>query len=344
MSALIPVALLGFSSFERSALASYLRLAPKRNPGYEQVLSIDDAQFVIADADESGVPELLAALGRTQDAVFIGAHGPQDSAVWMMRPIDPAQVLLELDSLLARRDNPATGPLPLMGRSKVPAQGASPTSAAAPDLARARRADDGAADRAQPQVGLARPASPVVQAGAVSSPQGPQDAPVASGATAEGRRNAAARRERREAALQPVTLRRALLVDDSEVALAFLERQLHRHGIDADWAISSNKAIDLMSQRPYGMVFVDIDLGERSDMDGLALCQHIKRRHVHAGGRAPMVALVSAFNDSVDRVRGTLAGADGHLGKPLDVAALDRLLQAHGLGGLDSVSGGLPSR
>ena len=122
----IPVALLGFSNFERNALASYFRLAPRTASSYIHVLDVDEARFVVADADQPGVPELLDTLGRTGDAVFIGAHGPDAAAAWMMRPIDPAQVLRELDNLLTQRDNPATGtaPLPLSTMSTARARAA----------------------------------------------------------------------------------------------------------------------------------------------------------------------------------------------------------------------------
>ena len=79
MTAPIPVALLGFSAFERSALASYFRIAEQRQPRYQHVLDIDEARFIVADADQSGVPDLLQALGRVGDAVFIGAHSPARS-------------------------------------------------------------------------------------------------------------------------------------------------------------------------------------------------------------------------------------------------------------------------
>jgi len=308
MSAPIPVALLGFSNFERNALASYFHLARTRSQAYTHVLDVDDARFVVADADQPGVPDLLDTLGRVGDAVFIGAHSPERAAAWMMRPIDPAQVLRELDHLVSLRDNPASGSVPLSIRapSRIRTEAARPPS----NVAQARRALDEQAEH---------------------------------NAAAARRAEAAARRQRREAALRPVTVRHALLVDDSEVALAFLERHLRRNDIAADWAMNSGKAIELLSQRVYGMVFLDIDLGETSELDGLALCQHIKRRMVHPGGQAPLVVLVSAAIDPADRVRGTLAGADGHLGKPLDAAMLDRLLQAHGLGNEDG-RGGAPPR
>jgi hypothetical protein len=40
---------------------------------------------------------------------------------------------------------------------------------------------------------------------------------------------------------------------------------------------------------------------------------------------------VTAHVGELERVRGTLAGCDAFLGKPLDEASLDRLLTRHGL-------------
>lgn len=311
MAVSIPVALLGFSAFERNALASYFRLAARRSPTYAHVLDVDEARFVVADADQAGVPELLQTLGRVPDAVFVGAQGPEGAASWMMRPIDASHVLRELDHLVALRDNPGSGPLPLLAPMPTISR-PMPLGAAVP----ARRAEDEPpASRPAPLASLP-PAAPLPP---------PEAEPQARRAAAQ-----AARRQR-EALLRPVPLRRALLVDDSELALHFLDRQLKRYGLATDWAQHSGKALELLSHRNYGFVFTDIDLGPHSDLDGLALCQHIKHRHVHAGGAAPQVAVVSAFHGPVDRVRSTLAGADIHLGKPLDFAALDHWLVAQGL-------------
>jgi CheY-like chemotaxis protein len=290
----IPVALLGFSAFERNALASYFRLAVRRNPQYVHVLDVDEARFIVADADQSGVPELLQALGRIADAVFIGAQGPDGAASWMMRPIDPVHVLRELDALVSLRDNPGTGPLPLLAPAPAHLR---PTT-----------------------IGKAVP-SPTRRAADEERSLTPGERRAASEAS----------RQRREASLRPQPLKRALLVDDSELALHFLDRQLQRYGLATQWAHNSGRALELLSHQMFGFVFIDVDLGPHSDLDGLALCQQIKHRHVHPGGRPPQLAVVSAFHDPVDRVRSTLAGADIHLGKPLDFDTLDRWLSAQGL-------------
>jgi len=105
------VVLLGFGEFERHALASYLRLASSRDPSYEQVQSVPEADFVIADADHPGVIDIVLADDRAADTVFIGSLAPERALGWAMRPIDPLQVFREIDAAVAlRRQESATAP------------------------------------------------------------------------------------------------------------------------------------------------------------------------------------------------------------------------------------------
>jgi len=289
MSEPIRVAILGFSAFERSAMASYFNLASRRTPGYQCVLEADQAHFIVADADHAGTLALLRTLDRVGDAVFVGAQGPADAAAWMMRPINPVHVLRELDALLLQRTRPHSAPLPLTLPSGNGAHG----EALARGVPSRRAGDDPQRD--------------------------------------QRRSEADARRRQRAAATRPQVLQRALLVDDSDIALHFLRRQLEPYGLTCDFARHSDRALDLLTHHRYGLVFVDVDLGEHSASDGLTLCQTIKHRLALPGGRPPLVVMVSAFHDPVHQVRGTLAGADAYLGKPLDFAALDQLLQRQGL-------------
>jgi CheY-like chemotaxis protein len=121
---------------------------------------------------------------------------------------------------------------------------------------------------------------------------------------------------------------RVLLVDDSEIALRFLETRLQRWELRIDRAASSGRALELLAAHGYDLVFLDVELGPDSELDGLALCQHIKRS---ASAMATVVAMVSAHHSELDRVRGALAGCDAYLGKPLDETELRRLLLRQGL-------------
>jgi CheY-like chemotaxis protein len=122
-----------------------------------------------------------------------------------------------------------------------------------------------------------------------------------------------------------------LLVDDSEIALRFLESRLQHYGLRIERASSSGKAIELLARRDYDFVFIDVELGPGSELDGLALCQHIKRLDHGGAAITSAVIMVSAHQSELDRVRGVLAGCDAYLGKPLNDADLQRLMLRHGL-------------
>jgi two-component system cell cycle response regulator len=254
------VLLLGFGEFERHALTSYLRLSASREPAYQQVDALEQADFVIADADHPGAVDVVRAANRTAHTVFIGSLAPEHALAWAMRPIDPLQVFRELDAAVALR--------------------------------KGERPDSDAPHTTSP---------------------GDLDAPM-----------------RRAGDLNPPTA--ALVVDDSEIALRYLQRQLNAIGLRTETATHSQQALALLAQQRYDVVLVDVDLGPQSEMDGLALCQHLKTQHRPPGtGLAPKVVIVSAHASPTDQVRGTFAGCDAYLAKPLDDEVLRRQLRQLGL-------------
>ena len=120
--------------------------------------------------------------------------------------------------------------------------------------------------------------------------------------------------ESANAASKPAAVRcDALLVDDSEIALKFLELKLGELGLRSRGVTDSDAALAQLAHHDFNYVFLDVELGPASKLDGLALCRHIKRR----SSRPPVVAMVSAHATQTDRVRGSLAGCDAYLGKPL---------------------------
>jgi CheY-like chemotaxis protein len=160
-----------------------------------------------------------------------------------------------------------------------------------------------------------------VPAAAPSRRAAPRDAP--------GRRAAdAATPEHRPAA--PVR-GEVLIVDDSEVALRLLERELPLLGLRTERALDSAQAISQLASRHFDAVILDVELGEGSELDGLALCQRLKRAPGERGRPAPPIVMLTAHDAPVNRVRGTLAGCDAWLAKPLDIAELARTLRGLGV-------------
>lgn len=144
---------------------------------------------------------------------------------------------------------------------------------------------------------------------------------VAQPAAAEGKKPA--KTKPKAPPVDKLAKTRALLVDDSEIALRYLETRLHRMGVQTERATGSGKALELLTQQPFDFVLLDVELGSASDLDGLALCQHIKRhRHPVAGASPPSVIMVSAHAAELDRARGALAGCDAYLGKPVNETLL----------------------
>jgi twitching motility two-component system response regulator PilG len=94
--------------------------------------------------------------------------------------------------------------------------------------------------------------------------------------------------------------------------------------VRCDTATTSAQVVDLLAERNYDLIFLDIELGPDSELDGLALCRHIKRSALAIDAT---VAVVSAHHSEVDRARGALAGCDVYLGKPIKDAELATLLR-----------------
>lgn len=117
----------------------------------------------------------------------------------------------------------------------------------------------------------------------------------------------------------------ALIVDDSEVATRHLAGRLQRLGLPSIAARTSGQALERLARQRFEFVFVDVELGDASELDGLALCRRL-RRQPSPGARGAVLVLVSAQHGEIDRVRGALAGADAYLGKPLDDDELTRLV------------------
>lgn len=108
-----------------------------------------------------------------------------------------------------------------------------------------------------------------------------------------------------------------LVVDDSRIALKFLQVRLQAQGYRVHLASDAAQALERLATQAFSLVFLDVALGPEGSMDGLALCQHIKQRSTHPGDLAPAVVMVTGRASSTDRVRGDLAGCDAYLTKPL---------------------------
>lgn len=111
--------------------------------------------------------------------------------------------------------------------------------------------------------------------------------------------------------------REVLVVEDSAIARKFLQLRLLRLGYRVQTSASAEDALDVLEHRWFPIVFLDITLGPPGSIDGLQVCQAIKQRAARPGGAPTSVIIVTGATGSSDRVRGSLAGCDAYLTKPL---------------------------
>jgi len=282
------VCLLGFSDFERRALALQFRLAAGRAPAYALVATVDEARFLVVDGDTKSAVQRALDAGRLAHCIFVGVSAaPKGGLACLRRPIDALSLLRELDAALIQLQGPAA----LMPQ---PARAAAPDPAPAPAVP---NVPPRLVSRPQPPAAQASPGAGLLDSQFAQLADQFPDRTSPDGASAPA---AAARCD-------------ALLVDDSEIALKFLELKLGELGLRSRGVTHSDAALAQLERHDFNYVFLDVELGPGSRLDGLALCRHIKRRNK----RPPVVAMVSAHASQTDRVRGSLAGCDAYLGKPL---------------------------
>ena len=113
---------------------------------------------------------------------------------------------------------------------------------------------------------------------------------------------------------------RALVVEDEASIRNGLCDVLVYRGFEVQSAEDGAKALDLLGQRAFDLVLLDVMLPE---LDGFSLCSQLRAR----GDRTP-VLMLTAKGSEEDIVRGFDAGADDYVTKPFSVRELAARVQA----------------
>jgi len=110
-----------------------------------------------------------------------------------------------------------------------------------------------------------------------------------------------------------------LVVDDNATVRMFMQAKLAPFKFEVDFAESGEQAIGLTGAREYACIFLDVVL---PGIDGYQVCKLIKSNKQAIKKTA--VVMLTSRSSPFDKLRGSLAGCDEYLTKPLDE---DRLLE-----------------
>lgn len=130
-----------------------------------------------------------------------------------------------------------------------------------------------------------------------------------------------------------------LIVDDDEAVLTMLYKVIRSNGIDADTASNGMKALELVSQKTYDLILLDVNM---HGMDGFEVIQEIRRRKINV----PII-VISGRKEDYDMLYGLDIGADDYVTKPFNpvvlgakVKALIRRSQSHSSASNDLIQAG----
>jgi two-component system copper resistance phosphate regulon response regulator CusR len=107
---------------------------------------------------------------------------------------------------------------------------------------------------------------------------------------------------------------RVLLIEDELKIVRSLKKGLEEHKIDVDFAYDGHTGILLSERNDYAVIVSDVIL---PGINGLELLRHLR----HNGNRTP-VLLLTALEQTDDKVAGFEAGADDYLTKPFEFREL----------------------
>jgi twitching motility two-component system response regulator PilG len=116
---------------------------------------------------------------------------------------------------------------------------------------------------------------------------------------------------------------RVLAVDDSPLMRTFLQNKLQPYGINPEFASSGEEALFKISKQHFDLIFLDVML---PGMDGYDVCKMIKK---NKDNHLMKVVMLTSKDKTFDKIRGTMAGCDGYLTKPVDELKLRAIIERH---------------
>lgn len=115
---------------------------------------------------------------------------------------------------------------------------------------------------------------------------------------------------------------RVLVVDDNEMNLKVAKSLLNLYGINADTADSGRKALEMLKESRYDVIFLDQMMPE---MDGIQVLRAIKEQHLTDDSTAIIALTANAIVGAKEKY--ISAGFDNYLAKPIESRLLEVQLQ-----------------
>jgi CheY-like chemotaxis protein len=114
-----------------------------------------------------------------------------------------------------------------------------------------------------------------------------------------------------------------LVVDDSEIVRRTMVRKINEYGHRVDVAMDGDDAMAMLLNNRYKLVFLDVMM---PGTDGFEVCKRLKKSQEY---KSSAIYMLTSKDGMFDKVRGSMAGCDGYLVKPLESRKLRAVLNKH---------------
>lgn len=349
------VALVGFTAAEYGTFETFFRLVSSRRPRpFKASRELADASLVMVNtAETSDIERVFSEGGAGRRVITVGHRRVENAWRHLDRPINLNAVLVAIDAALSDQAPATAESVPVPAKVKVttplptavePARIApvvpvdkaliAPQAPSVPSVTVARQSPTTAAPvvaapaALQSTAASVAPKAPVPPVRASATPSNVTPFPAAGTARATNARSEPEKlADEQGVSAPPLGAARVniLVVDDSDVALKFIHSRLSAFGFTVDKCTSGEEALVRVADGEYQFVFLDVMM---AGLDGYQTCKAIKARR-YASGKPPTVVMLTSRGGTIDKVRGTFAGCDAYLTKPLDETKMLKVLLKH---------------
>ena len=345
---------IGFSSYEKSTIETFFRLAGRRSPHWALTSRSSEARVVLCNVtSKEDADSFSSSVASWQKVIMVGASDCGTGWKVLPRPIKLTSILILLDEFAKSYsdvDALAAAPSVLevsqatFAPAKTKSSGASdgfPAHLAVADktttepASREIKATVSSLAASTPAAAFAKPSmtdvfaniTSVVESNTSLKPASlaannvvtskPALVPLNDAPSFNFYKEKAELNNNANEALNntsAVGMGRVLLVDDSDIALKHMQNRMRHFGYTCDLVRSGEEALAMVSAQNYHFVFLDVMM---AGLDGYQTCKAIKNNKARLGP-PPVVVMLTSRGSTIDKIRGTMAGCDAYLTKPLN--------------------------
>lgn len=302
---------IGFSSYEKSTIETFFRLAGRRAPHWGLTARFSEARVILFNATSlQDVDAFRSLVASWQKVIIVGDSDFGTGWAVLPRPIKLTAILGMLDGIAKEPEPNAKVVAPVID---VPATQPSSTDVFANVTAKVKKS--------APVIAVPVVQTVAIERAAKSPALVPMNEAPSFDAGSFGSALQAAKLGN-VATNVNTTHGTVLIVDDSDIALKYMQNRLRHFGYESDMARSGDEALAKVSAKSYQFVFLDVMM---QGLDGYQTCRAIKNNKARRGP-APKVVMLTSRGGTIDKIRGTMAGCDAYMTKPLNEKQLTTVL------------------